>query len=253
MKIFQTALPSIGLLWLIVVIFFPLGIGVSLRDVQGSTESSTVPNPCTCECWDGLFKGPYSRGGYKSVYFNLDWGTGALLFVLLVYAHLSEALLSFFLRMKFGNWAMVSCLLATIFPNFYGFWMTFNYVNDRFYKFWWTQLYFTVSELWLGVASYNLAQVGAVQSVFTLEMMASMSFCHIVLSGAAQGFSHIFLGERGQTTRDIFFGVGDIVILMISSKCLLKHPVFNPRQSLVRIATVATFLTTLFVFLSRLV
>jgi hypothetical protein len=223
---------SIVILWMILVVLFPIGIGTAFRDAGVNKHATKQESAhCSCDCWDGQFKGPYGRGGYKSIFFNMDWGTSILLLVVSIYLSLGQSLVARVLALGWlsplgegadsrPNWAMFLCTIASIFPNFYGFWMTFNYINDRFYRMWWTQMFFTVSEMVVGMVAYHLIERKfPYSSVETrgMKIVIAIAASHFVLSGTAQGFSHVLMGRPGQISRDILFGIGDLAVMGLTS------------------------------------
>ena len=107
---------------------------------------------CTCSCWDTVFKGRYEMGvaGYKNVYFNCTYNTYmmwalTLLFLFMLYESLKHILAC--LMNKCARKKIVLIFLSSIYPNYYGWWMYFNYYNDEFYDQWWHQTFFTITEL----------------------------------------------------------------------------------------------------------
>ncbi|CAF3617896.1 unnamed protein product, partial [Rotaria sp. Silwood2] len=60
--IFVTLIISIGLVTSTQI------SGYHLQNVYFSVDK----NSCTCDCWDGFFRGKYGRGGYKIFYFNYE-------------------------------------------------------------------------------------------------------------------------------------------------------------------------------------
>ena len=51
---------------------------------------------------------------------------------------------------------MVVLFLAAIYPHYYAWWAYVNYYNDDYYKQFWHQLFFTVTELASTVTVFNL-------------------------------------------------------------------------------------------------
>ncbi|RXG63742.1 hypothetical protein Avbf_05775 [Armadillidium vulgare] len=63
-------------------------------------------------------------------------------------AILGFALLIFIPYLQFGiRPTMFVLLCSSIFPHYYSYWSFFNYWNDEFYKQFYHQLYFTITEL----------------------------------------------------------------------------------------------------------
>eukprot|EP00455_Lapot_gusevi_P011778 TRINITY_DN15499_c0_g1_i1.p1 TRINITY_DN15499_c0_g1~~TRINITY_DN15499_c0_g1_i1.p1 ORF type:complete len:353 (-),score=37.27 TRINITY_DN15499_c0_g1_i1:211-1269(-) len=146
---------SMGALVFAISIIFPAmlssqGVNVSVDRVDRAK--------CTCDCWDGYFKGSYSRGSYKSVFFNMDAGTIALLLVILFYGSIAQKAIlrvaeAMFCRPKTSLYLPV--LFHVIwYPNFYCFWMYFNYINDRWFDMFQPQLYYSLTELIMAACCY---------------------------------------------------------------------------------------------------
>ena len=111
-------------------------------------------------------KAGYALGHYKSVWFNLDRTTGQLFAWTMVFWTMSNtALVHFFTLLYHGKlrWIPTFCLICTIFPIFYGFWAGFGYMNDRFHTMWYSQLYFTVTELVNAVIAFRLQDMSKVE------------------------------------------------------------------------------------------
>ena len=51
---------------------------------------------------------------------------------------------------------MVILFLVAVYPHYYAWWIYLNYYNDDFYKQFWHQLFFTVTELTSTVTVFNL-------------------------------------------------------------------------------------------------
>jgi hypothetical protein len=62
-----TFVASVTAIVLFVAWLFPLTL-----NVYDTYQSQVNKETCTCNCWDGRFKGSYGRGGYKALYFNID-------------------------------------------------------------------------------------------------------------------------------------------------------------------------------------
>lgn len=116
---------------------------------------------CTCNCWDGMLKGCYgSKSSYGSdfhhVMFNLTRETYWLALLTAFYFVLMTNAIKYFIGIALGYFFRTNdasksdttsvcvltlvAFLSTFFPNIYGWWMWFNYLNDEFNRFVSTQV-----------------------------------------------------------------------------------------------------------------
>ena len=124
-------------------------VPVTLKETQW-TLKPIDRRQCVNTCWDGRMKSGYSLGHYKSIWFNLDKTTGQLLAWCMMFWTMGNTALSRFVGLLYNGslrWIPAFCLLCTVYPLFYGFWAGFGYLNDRFETMWYSQLYFTITEL----------------------------------------------------------------------------------------------------------
>jgi hypothetical protein len=100
---------------------------------------------CTCDCWDGFFRGIHPRDGYKTFYINYELQTIVLMGLFLFYA---ELLRSFLVKLISRRRIVTLLLLPAIYSNFYGTWNLINYLNDHdYHKLLPSQIYFSITEL----------------------------------------------------------------------------------------------------------
>jgi hypothetical protein len=150
--------------------------GYHLQNVYFSVDK----NSCTCDCWDGFFRGVHSRGGYKTFYFNYEQQTMILLCILLFYGELlRQILLNILLKRR------AILLIPSIYSNFYGVWSIINYLNDHdYYRMLKSQIYFSVTEL---IASYLFYQCLIIKNKtqipsWIVYLLSTISFLHIILA-----------------------------------------------------------------------
>eukprot|EP00698_Gefionella_okellyi_P016667 TRINITY_DN4781_c0_g1_i1.p1 TRINITY_DN4781_c0_g1~~TRINITY_DN4781_c0_g1_i1.p1 ORF type:complete len:315 (+),score=38.58 TRINITY_DN4781_c0_g1_i1:50-946(+) len=190
---------------------------------------------CSCTCWDGVFKGSYGRGGYKQIYFNMDLDTTVLLGWTIVYSVLAYILADTFLRLLWNGkmrWDRGLVVVSGLHGNFYGYFAIFNYINDHMYHLFWSQLFYTFTELVVGVCAYQLMKVpidappaGAglratkpshnVPERSLMWIMLVISVIHIIRGSLDQFVVNILLGhgQLHMVLRDILFLFGDFVVL----------------------------------------
>lgn len=111
----------------------------------------------------------------------------------------------------------------TIYPNTYGFFMTFNYINDRYYRMWYTQLFFSVTELVCACCCFLLMSATATSSssgqrpkqatAFLAWTALTISIIHFFQSLIDQGLMNLSVGERHQRSRDLGFVICDVGVI----------------------------------------
>jgi hypothetical protein len=118
----------------------------------------------------------YSNAGYKYIYFNLEKETFLILSVFLFYCAIAYKGLERSVRLILSRklrMAAFGVLLTCVYPNFYAFWMFFNYINDRFYQLWYSQVCWIVFVLLGRKCSLFLSSQ---QLAFSLTEL-SIAFC----------------------------------------------------------------------------
>jgi len=135
---------SAAIVVLVVSAVFPLTLG--MYGAALPEHESVDKHRCTCDCWDGMFKGTYGRGGYKAMYFNMDPNMVYILLDVVLYAviatNAAHGAILMVLRRQPLSPVMAVGVLCTLYPNFYGFFMVLNYYNDRMYDMMYTQVRF---------------------------------------------------------------------------------------------------------------
>ena len=205
--------------------------------IVGGTAKYALRKTCTCDCWDGRFKGPYGRGHYKSIFFNMEEQTGYILTNVVVFFSFGEKALWRFLKLLNEKKVRISSaviLAGTLIPLWYGMWMNFNYINDRFYKMFYSQLFFTLTELvsaGLAMRFLDGSNKGDVDGPAPKLAKASWTIIiicivHIIQSGADQMVDNLIHGHvgdgRGLGTRDLAFFLCDLTQLCAASFQLYK-------------------------------
>jgi hypothetical protein len=160
---------------------------------------------CKCDCWDGFFRGIYSRGGYKLFYFNYEEKIIFILCILLFYSELlRRTLLNMILKKQF----ILLLIIPSIYSNFYGVWAIINYINDHDYnRMLKSQIYFSVTEL---IASYIFYQCLVIKNKMEIPpsviyLLCTISFLHIILA-----FGELSIERMG---RNIMLVLSDLISL----------------------------------------
>jgi hypothetical protein len=138
---------------------------------------------CTCDCWDGFFRGVHSRGGYKTFYINYEIQTIILIGLFLFYA---ELLRNFLLKLVASKRPIMLLLLPAIYSNFYGTWNLINYLNDHDYnRMLPSQLYFSITELIANYIFYRCLLITSTDAPippWCIYLVASICSVHILLA-----------------------------------------------------------------------
>ncbi|CAF1110985.1 unnamed protein product [Adineta ricciae] len=195
-------------------------------------------NNCQCDCWDGFFRGKYSRGGYKTFYFNYERQMITILCVVLFYAELlRHVLLNLVLRKQL----LLVLFIPSLYSNFYGIWSIINYLNDHDYqRMLKSQIYFSITEL---IASYIFYQCLSSQN----KLHIPSSFIYLLCTIASL---HILLafGELNadQLARNIGLILSDIISLTWTGVLLMKNTKLRPNKRALYIWVCVAFCLWLF-------
>eukprot|EP00698_Gefionella_okellyi_P005357 TRINITY_DN1488_c0_g1_i2.p1 TRINITY_DN1488_c0_g1~~TRINITY_DN1488_c0_g1_i2.p1 ORF type:complete len:243 (+),score=18.98 TRINITY_DN1488_c0_g1_i2:118-846(+) len=159
--------------------------------------------------------------GYKSIYFNMEFATFAIFFIAIFYVFMAQKALTrviLLLLQRKLRFSMFIGLAASVYPNFYAFWMFFNYINDRFWLMWYSQLVFSATELTAAICMYVMLDSQAELHRNLLWTMFIVAVWHISESLIDQGFENLFLGQgrSHQISRDLMFLIGDITLVLLS-------------------------------------
>ncbi|CAF0770428.1 unnamed protein product [Rotaria sordida] len=207
---FTTLIISIGL-----VISTQIS-GYHLQNVYFSVNK----NDCTCNCWDGFFRGKYSRGGYKIFYFNYEKHIIILLSIILFY---SELLRQFLLKIIIKKNFILLLLIPSIYSNFYGIWTIINYLNDRdYYRMLKSQIFFSLTEL---IITYIFYQCLIIKNkiqipIWSIYLLFIISFLHIILAFGELNFD--------QFVRNITLILSDLINLIWIIIKFIQYPQLRP-------------------------
>ena len=195
--------------------------GYHLRNVYFLVDKNT----CTCDCWDGFFRGVHSRGGYKTFYFNYEQQTVVLLCILLFYAELfRQTLVNMFSRKQF----LFVLLIPAIYSNFYGVWAIVNYINDHDYdRMLKSQIYFSLTEL---IATYLFYQCIVIKNKteipsWFIYLLCTISFLHIILA-----FGEL---NSDKIVRNIGLILSDLISLSWVMIMFVKYPKLRPNRRMI--------------------
>ncbi|KAG2370589.1 hypothetical protein C9374_000366 [Naegleria lovaniensis] len=114
---------------------------------------------CSCDCWDGRAKGPYPRGNFKYIYYQVEPTTLWLVFVsILILISFYQSIynvLNLIQERKCNYWILpVYCI--GWYGLYYSYGSHFNYFNEDSHQLSWHQFYFTFTEIGMVFVTYLL-------------------------------------------------------------------------------------------------
>lgn len=224
------------------------------------------PGSCTCDCWDGKFKGCYgrtiskNRPEFRHIYFNMTKTSYQLILLAAAYivafsSFVKEAFSLLFTKRQYIRWPMLIATIATMHPNVYGFWAFFNYVNDGWGHLFYTQLFFTVTELVNTIVLFMLSDESAApsssQSLMLLFIPLTISTTHVSIS-VHNYFENLSKGLLANIVRDIGLLGTDFVVIVACAwriySLVKENPLAAESWSAVAKYAVAAWVFMLFFF-----
>jgi hypothetical protein len=176
---------------------------------------------CTCDCWDGFYRGVHPRGGYKTFYINYEVQTIVLVGIFLFYA---ELLRNFLVKVIASRRLITLLLLPAIYSNFYGTWNIINYINDHDYdKMLPSQIYFSITELVANYIFYRclmITKTDAPIAPWCIYLLTTICSIHVLL---AMKELNIHLMRR-----NILLLIPDLINLIWVTILLIKDPELRP-------------------------
>lgn len=173
---------------------------------------------CKNSCWDTTFKAGYESGvgRYHHIYFNVTWQT-FVIWTITVFAIVAmyEAAKYIFILISRGQarYKMLVAFSASIFPNFYGWWMYFNYYNDDFYSQFWHQLFFSITEFVSTLFILHLIDTKNPLTKKKINAIIGIALVHIFIASWDQFIVNVIKGQGKlhQVIRDLGFMFPDII------------------------------------------
>lgn len=182
---------------------------------------------CTCDCWDGFFRGVYGRGGYKFFYFNYEKQTIIIFSIIIFYCEIfRQTLLNMFLKRQIN----LILLIPSIYANFYGAWSIINYVNDQDYdRMLKSQIFFSITELITGYIFYQCLLIRNKNeiSLWNIYILSTISSLHIILALRELNFE--------QFGRNFTLMLSDFINLIWIGRILIKNPRLRPNRQRISI------------------
>lgn len=102
-----------------------------------------------CPCWDGLYKGSYSLNGPHALFFNIQRETLCIFAVTCLFVCMAFVALKKFLKMLLNKRLRLSAfmiILCNAHSMYYHWWVTLSYLNQSWYRYWWSQWVFGITE-----------------------------------------------------------------------------------------------------------
>eukprot|EP00834_Sanchytrium_tribonematis_P003449 NODE_132_length_16614_cov_0.935392.p8 type:complete len:248 gc:universal NODE_132_length_16614_cov_0.935392:9315-8572(-) len=200
------------------------GLYSIVQTIQADTPYK-IPRDCSCDCFDRKIKGTYfdEQYQYRSIYFNLDdailyifiW---SLFYILLLMKFVEKVLTAIFYR-KLEIFAFILGSVS-LFSHFFNWWVTFNYLNDRFYRYFYSQMFFSVTELLPGYCIYLLLD-GTKPNFNISNISLGILLMHVYQSLSDQGLRHLFLNDEFEFhtfVRDALFLFADGSAFVVIAK-----------------------------------
>ncbi|CAF3718892.1 unnamed protein product [Rotaria sp. Silwood1] len=195
-------------------------------------------NSCTCDCWDGFFRGKHSRGGYKIFYFNYEQQIIIILCLIIFYI---ELLRQYIIKIIFNKQFILLLLIPAIYSNFYGIWSIINYINDGdYYRMLKSQIYFSLTEL---IVTYIFYQCLIIKnkkhiSIWFIYILGIISFLHVIIA-----FGELNSDEIG---RNFALILSDLINLFWIIIIFIKNSRLRPNKQTLCISLCITLCLWLF-------
>lgn len=180
------------------------------------------------------FPGSYETPGsttYKHIYFNVTretliiW-TLTILFLILGYESFKR-ITTLWMKGRL-RLIMLFLFLVNIYPNYFTWWVYFNYFNDGYHLQFYHQLFFTLTEFVSTYIVLLLCDKKVTVLPWHIHVISGTALTHIIVGSLDQFVLHLILGreELHKKTRDVALLVPDVLYLIV--------PVYELRKVMVR-------------------
>ena len=223
-------------------VILPIFIGLAVTSIVPITHLAIfnrilyTPNvvvdrkTCKNTCWDTMFKAGYERkyGAYKHIYFNTTTETMEIwIMSVLTFIYLYECvkyLVNLHLKKKL-RYAFALLYVISIYPNYYTFWMYFNYINDNFYSQFYHQLFFSMTEFVSSCVLIYLCKQDRRPHWIPVLTVVSIAVCHALVSASDQFISNVILqqGTSIQWSRDLGLMSSDVLNIFVPVWVYMKY------------------------------
>ncbi len=129
--------------WFVLIVFLPF-ISSWGWHVESSADNTLRKQSCSCDCWDGRFKGAYGRSSpithseYQFIYFNMEKETWYLFSWVALYLIAGLKCFERLFRLMFGarcHWPSVLTFITCLYPVWHDMWAHFHLMNDKYQRF----------------------------------------------------------------------------------------------------------------------
>eukprot|EP00299_Pterocystis_sp_00344_P010754 c4893_g1_i1.p1 GENE.c4893_g1_i1~~c4893_g1_i1.p1 ORF type:complete len:305 (+),score=29.38 c4893_g1_i1:91-1005(+) len=242
---FVAQVGSVALVGSIVCVFFV----ITANQAGWNPKNPPQLHNCTCNCWDGLYKGNHARSGllicpfenctqarplnseYKSVYFNLELHTLLIFCLVFLYCDLAgqcaRGVISAIWKGDI-RWPIFVAISFSVFPHLYCFWSLFNYLNDRTGYLFWNQVYYTIGELLVGVCLFKSLNRSVPPNLWCLSIGVFVSLSQMAgnvyenLEDFFEIVSNQTLSALARQSRDIAFFVADGISAVVCVHLMIR-------------------------------
>ena len=138
-----------------------------------------------CPCWDGLFKGSYSINGRHAVFFNIQRESLSIFALTCVFICISFVALKKLIEMILCKRLRLSAFLIIVcnaHAMYYHWWCTFSYLNESWYRYYWSQWVFGITE---GAVMYVLLL--RIDNQFKIQSAHAVTVISIAIFHMSQG------------------------------------------------------------------
>jgi hypothetical protein len=102
-----------------------------------------------CPCWDGLYKGSYGLRSRHALFFNIQREALGIFAISCLFVCLAFVTLKKFFKMLLTKRLRSSAfliILCNAHGMYYHWWVTLSYLNESWYRYWWSQWVFGATE-----------------------------------------------------------------------------------------------------------
>ncbi len=138
-----------------------------------------------CPCWDGLYKGSYGLHGRHAVFFNIQRETLCIFAISCLFVCLAFVALKKFFKMLLTKRLRLSAfliILCNAHSMYYHWWVTFSYLNESWYRYWWSQWIFGLTE-----AAVMYVLLLRIDSRFKIQSAHAVTVISVAIFHMSQG------------------------------------------------------------------
>lgn len=166
-----------------------------------------------CPCWDGLYKGSYGLHGRHAIFFNIQRETLCIfaiscLFVCLAFVTLKKFFMMLLTkRLRLSAFLIILCNAHSM---YYHWWVTLSYLNESWYRYWWSQWVFGLTEATvMYVLLLRIDNRFKIQSAHAVTVI-SVAIFHMSQGLITQAVKNVINGDFHLIARDLGFMFGEL-------------------------------------------